>query len=141
MYFCLPNINNPMYIQLLGEMVPSLNKNNVEVCNQITLVIPYYISSRLVTLLKITGVPIQVSEIFFLLLVSRSSILAVTYFFFLSQKCILASHLTLFQLSTLHWYGSCNHCILACVLWSKDVNIFNQTMVYAASIHTDQDYL
>ena len=34
------------------------------VCNQITLLILYYISSRLVTLLKVTDAPMQVSDIF-----------------------------------------------------------------------------
>ena len=48
-----------------------------------------------------------------------SSILAFRYSFFLFLKCLLASRLTLFRLSTLLWLGSCIHCILACCLWSK----------------------
>ena len=32
-------------------------------------------------------------------------------------KCLLASRFTLFRY--LHWFGSCNHCILACYLWSN----------------------
>ena len=51
-YFCLPNIINPMYIQQLREMVPPPNQNNVGVNNQTTLPILYCISSKLVTLLK-----------------------------------------------------------------------------------------
>jgi hypothetical protein len=39
----------------------------VEVCNQITLLILYYVSSRLVTLLKVTDSSIQFSDIFLLL--------------------------------------------------------------------------
>jgi hypothetical protein len=38
----------------------------VGVCNQITLLIPHYISSRLVTLLEVTDVRIQVPDIFYL---------------------------------------------------------------------------
>jgi hypothetical protein len=50
----------PMYIQLLREMVPSPSQNTVAVCNQITLLIPYYISSRLVTLIKVNDAPLHV---------------------------------------------------------------------------------
>ena len=58
--------------------------------------------------------------IFFILLLDwQSSILAFRYSFFLFLKCLLASHLTLFRLSTLLWFGSCNHCISARFLWSK----------------------
>jgi len=56
---------------------------------------------------------------FILLLVSSSSILAYRYAFFLFLKCLIASCLTLFRLSTLFRLGSCIHCILACFLWSK----------------------
>ena len=56
---------------------------------------------------------------FILVLVSSSSNLAFTYAFFLFLKCQLASHLTLFRLSTLLWFGYCNHRISACFLWSK----------------------
>ena len=56
----MPNIINTMYIQKLKEMILHLAKNTVGVCNQITFLISYYISSRLVTL------PIKVSDIFYL---------------------------------------------------------------------------
>ena len=100
-------------------------------CNQITLLILYYISSRLVTL------PTKVSDIFYLTVsykfinfsfqifflivpeVTSSSILAFRYFFLLFLKCLLASRFTLFRLSTLLQFGSCNHCILASFLCSK----------------------
>jgi hypothetical protein len=81
MYFCLPNINNGIYIQQLREKVPPPNQNTVAVCNHITLLILYYIS--------------QVPSAFILLLVSSSSILAFRYFFCLFLKCLLASCLTL----------------------------------------------
>ena len=53
-----------MYIQKLREMFPSSSQNTVGACNQITLLILYYISSRLVTLFKVTDAPKQVRNIF-----------------------------------------------------------------------------
>ena len=44
-------------------MIPPPSQNTVGVCNQITLLILYYISSRVVTLLDVTDAPIQVSDI------------------------------------------------------------------------------
>jgi hypothetical protein len=55
-----------MYIEELTEMIPPPSQNTVGFSNKITLVIPYYISSRLVTLLKITDVRIKVLDIFYL---------------------------------------------------------------------------
>jgi hypothetical protein len=55
-----------MYMQYLGGIFPPLSQNTVGVCNQITFLILYYISSRLVTLLEVTDVPIQVPDIFYL---------------------------------------------------------------------------
>jgi len=64
-------------------MIPLCSQNSVGFCNQITPVFLYYISSRLVTLLKL---PSYKSLIFFiLLLVASSSILAFRYFFFFSE--------------------------------------------------------
>ena len=45
-------------------MVPSPSQNTMAVCNQITLLILCYTSSRLVTLLKVTVAHTQVSDIF-----------------------------------------------------------------------------
>jgi hypothetical protein len=55
-----------MYIEQLREMFSLPSQNTVGVCKQITLYIPYYISSRLVTLLKIIDAPVEVSDIFYL---------------------------------------------------------------------------
>jgi len=52
-----------MYSQYLTEMIPPLGQNTVDVCSRITLLILYDISSRLVTLPKVTDVSIQVSDI------------------------------------------------------------------------------
>jgi hypothetical protein len=66
-----------MYTKQLREMAPPTSQNTVGVCNQITRLIHYYISSRLVILLKINKYK---SLIFFILLfVSSSSILAFRY--------------------------------------------------------------
>jgi len=55
-----------MHIQYLGEIVPPPSQNTVGVCKQITFVIHHYISSRLVTLLKVIDAPVQVPNIFHL---------------------------------------------------------------------------
>ena len=121
MYFCLPNIIYPVYLQYLGETVPSPSQNTVGVCNQITFVILHYISSRLVPLLKVIDAPIQVPNIFDLTVSFKFlnfSFQVCLLFWFL--KCLLTSHLTLFRLSTLFGLGSCIHCILVCFLRSKE---------------------
>jgi len=100
-------------------MFTPLSQNNVGFCKQITLLILYYILPKTVTLLKVIDVPIQVPNIFILLLVSSSSISASRYSFILLLKCLWASRLTLFRLFIILWLGSCTHCILACFLWSK----------------------
>jgi hypothetical protein len=63
MYVSLPKISSPMVIEQLRETIP-LPKNTVRVCNQITLLILYCVISRLVTHLKITDGPIEISDIF-----------------------------------------------------------------------------
>jgi len=40
-------------------MVPLPSQNPVGICNQITIIILYYISSKLVTLLKVIDAPTQ----------------------------------------------------------------------------------
>ena len=116
MYFCLPNIINPMYIQQPINMVPPPSQNTVAVCNQITLLILYYISSRLLSLLNITDVPIQVSDIFYLTV----SFKFINFSFFFVPEMSTRFHSTLFRLSTLLWFGSFNHCTLACFLRYKN---------------------
>ena len=53
-----------MYSDELREMVAPPSQNTVGVCNKITLLILYYIYSRLVTLVKIIDAPVQVSDVF-----------------------------------------------------------------------------
>jgi len=50
------------YMEELREMINPTSQNTVAVCKEITLLIRYYISSRLVTLLKINYAPTQVSD-------------------------------------------------------------------------------
>jgi len=104
-------------------MVSPPSQNTVGVCNQITFLILYYISSRTVTLL--TDVPIQVSDVNDLTVSFKFINFSFQVSFFLSLKCLLASRLALFRLSTWFWLGSCNHCILACLLWSKKPKYFS----------------
>ena len=49
----------------MGEIVPSRNHNTAGVCNQITLLILYCISSRMLTLLKVVDDTIYVPNIFY----------------------------------------------------------------------------
>jgi len=79
-----------------------------------------YAYPQYTTCINIIGISQKLMcTIVILLLVSSSSILAFRYAFFLFLKCLLASRLTLFRLSTLLQLGSCIHCILACFLRSK----------------------
>jgi len=48
-----------MYIQRLGEIVPPPRHNTVGVCNQISILVLYYNSSRLVPLLEVINAPTQ----------------------------------------------------------------------------------
>ena len=52
-----------MYIQQLGEIVLPPRHNIVGVCNQISFLVLYYNSSRLVTFLEVINAPIQVPDI------------------------------------------------------------------------------
>jgi len=47
-------------------MFPPPSQNTVGICDQITLLILYYISSRLVTLLKVNDAPLQVANTIYL---------------------------------------------------------------------------
>ena len=55
-----------MHIEKLGEIVPPPSHNTVGVCNQVTLLVLHYITSRLVPLLKVMDVPVQVPNVFVL---------------------------------------------------------------------------
>ena len=120
LYLYLPNIIYPLYIQQLRELGPPPSQNTLVVCNQITLLILYYIRSRPITLLKVIDAPIQISDIFYLTTGFKFTNFSFRIFLLLSLICLLASRLTLFRLSTLIWSGSCNHWTLASFLWSEN---------------------
>ena len=60
-----------MSIQYLGEIVLLPHHNAVGVCNQVTFLILYYPSSRLIPLLHVINAPIVITICFIPLLVDR----------------------------------------------------------------------
>jgi hypothetical protein len=68
-------------------------------------------------------ITIYKSLISLLLLFVASSLLVILsfrYYCFVFLKCLLASRLILYTLSTFISFWSCNHCSLACFLWSNN---------------------
>jgi hypothetical protein len=53
----------PHVCLIAREIIPPPSQNTVAVCKQITLLVLYYVSSRLVTLLKVIDSSIQFSDI------------------------------------------------------------------------------
>ena len=51
-----------MYIQYVGEIFPSPRHNAVGVCNQVTFLILYYPSSRLIPIFHVIKAPLQVPD-------------------------------------------------------------------------------
>ena len=102
-----------MYNRHLREIIPPPSQNTVGVCNQITLLILHYISSSMVTLLKVTDAPIQVSDTFILLLVPSSSILILLFPLFVPNiSTSFTSYIV--QITYTSLFGSSNDSILAC---------------------------
>ena len=81
-------------------MVPPPNQNTMGVCNHIILHILYKINSMLLNLLKIIDAPIQASHICYLAVSFKFTKSRLLKFILSSPKCLLASRLTLFRLST-----------------------------------------
>ena len=110
---------DPTFIQQLGEIFPPPSQNTVGACDQITCLILYYISSRVVTLLKVTDAPLQVLYIFNLTI--NFKILnfgfQIDIVFVPVMSVSFSSHI--FRLSTFLCLGSCTHCNFACFLSSK----------------------
>jgi len=98
-------------------MVLPPSQNTVGVCNQITLLVLYHNSSRLVTLLKIIDALIQIPNTFYVTVSFK--FLNFSFQIFLLFVPEMSTSFTFFILSTLLWLESCIHCILACFLWSK----------------------
>jgi hypothetical protein len=78
---CLTSLT-PRYIQQLREIVLPPSQNTVGICNQISLLILYYIYSRLVTLFKVSDATIQVPNIFDLTISFK-------FLYFSFQICLL----------------------------------------------------
>ena len=68
---------------------------------------------------EVIGAPIQVSGIVGLT-VDFTLNDCNFHIFFLFLKCLLASRVTSFRLSTLLCFASCSYCIVACFLWLKN---------------------
>ena len=105
------NIINYMYIQWLGEIFPPSNENTVGVSNEITLLIFYYASSRLVTLLKVIDASIKPPNIFYLTVSLKLLKFSFQICLVFALKMCASFTFTLFKLSTLLWLGYCTHCI------------------------------
>jgi hypothetical protein len=101
LYLILPTVINPTYTQYLTEIIPPPIRNTVDVCNQFTILILCYISSRLVTLPKVIDVPTNVSDIFYLNFSSKLISFRFQIFLPFFLKYILAARRILLGLSTL----------------------------------------
>ena len=123
-----------MHIQCRGGIVPPPSQNPVAVRNQITFVILHYISSRLVTLLKITDAPMQVSNILDLTVSFKFLNFRFVICLLLLLNCLLASRLSLFKLPTFLCLGHLSTVFYPASFDLRDLNILHPTMVYAASI-------
>jgi hypothetical protein len=77
-------------------MFPPHNQNTGGVCNQTNRLNLYYISSGLVTFLKVTDAPLQVSGIFDLTFTFKFMNFSFQIFLLFFMKCLLSSRLTLF---------------------------------------------
>jgi len=101
-------------------MVPPPGQYTVGVYNQITLLILYYINPRLVTLLKVSDATVQVTDI--LGLTVSFKVMNFSFQIFLLVVPEMSTSFTFYIVLIVYivWFGSCNHCILACSLWSKN---------------------
>ena len=107
-------------------MVPLPSQSAVVVCNLILLLSLHYTSYRLVTLLKIMDAPVKVAVDVLDLTVSFKFInFSFQIFLLFVPEMSSGSVLTLFRLNTLLWLESCNHCILAYFLSSKNPKHFS----------------
>jgi len=122
-------------------MVSTHSQNTAGVCNQITLLILYYINSRLVTRLKIIVPSLQVSNIVDLTVSFKFVSFNFQIFLLFSVKCTLASRFTLIYYPRCFGLGSETIAFYPAVFDLKNINILHQTMVYAASIRTGLFFL
>jgi hypothetical protein len=124
----MPNITNFMYSEQLREIVLPSSQNIVWGCNQITLHIVYYTGSMLVRLLKIIDVPVQVSDIYDFTFSFKFIKFSFQIFLLLVPEMSTSFTFYIVRLSMLLWFGSCNHCILGCFLWSTKHQHFSSNL-------------
>jgi hypothetical protein len=98
-YFWLPNITNPMYIQYVGEIVPPTFHKTVGVCNIITFIILYYNSSGLVPLLEINNA-LHMSMV---LLILHNFSFQICLAFFPETSAIITSYIVHIIYNALAW--------------------------------------
>jgi hypothetical protein len=101
-------------------MIPPPIQNTVGVYNQIILLFFYYVSSRPVTVLKIINASLQVSDVFDRTVSFKFVNFSFQIFLLFFPEMSNSFTFYIVRLSTLLWFGSCNHCILACFVWSKN---------------------
>ena len=111
----------------------------MEVCNQISFLVLYYNSSRLVTLLKVIDAPMQVPKVFYLTVSSKFYNFSFWICLFFVPK--MTSSFTFYIVQII-----CTALVL--ILYPflvsfdlKNLNILHHTMVYAASFNADLDSL
>jgi hypothetical protein len=113
LYFSLLNITKP-----ITEKRNSFTHSKYSVSlNQITRLVLYYVRSRFVVL-KFIEAPTESAD-YFITFCFKLIYFAFKIFPVFVLNHLLASHLTLFRLSSLFWFGICNHCILAWFLGDK----------------------
>jgi hypothetical protein len=95
-------------------MIPPPSQITVGVGNQIALLIFY--SSNLVTLRKVIDPPVYVRDIIGPTLNFKFINCSSQIFFLFVTEMLLASRRALFRLSTILWFRSYNHCMLACFM-------------------------
>jgi hypothetical protein len=128
-YFSLPKIINPVHIQHLAEIVPPPSQNTVGVCNQVTLLIFYYINSRLAPPLKVINTPTQVCDILVLTVCFKFITFSFQIFLLFFLKYLLSSRVTVCRY--LHYFGLDS---VTTSFYLKILHILHQTMVYLAFI-------
>ena len=94
-------------------MVPPPGLYTVGICNQITLLVPYYINPRPATLSDAT---VQVSDIVGLTVSFK--VMNFSFQIFLLVITEMSTSFTFYIVLIIYivWFRSCNHCILACSL-------------------------
>lgn len=120
----------------MTEVTPAHIQYTVATCKQITFLILYLVSFRLVSFLSWFVCPCKSPIFIFLLSVSNSLILLCRISCFLFMKCLPVFHPTLFTSSPIMWLITQ---LLKCslLLESKVLNILHQIKVNVGSVHNN----